>query len=173
MAVASKRKGQKKLKDLNAPKRPMSGYFIFGQEVRGKEGGLGKLPVAEQGRMISEMWKGLGEGEREKYNERSAKDRMSYQSAVEKYKKTDEFRDFQERAAAADPKEKKKTKKATGYNEFFKTVYKAVAQEHSELKMGEATSLVAKRWKELSKDEKAVYNRMAEERNEELGLAEK
>lgn len=175
-AIKSKTAGQKKRKDPNAPKRPMSGYFIFGQEQRGKSEELNKMPVAEQGKAISEMWKGLSDVEKDGYNQRSAKDRESYQAAVEEYKKSSEYQDYLDKVAAdeeANGKKKKVPKKATGYNEFFKVIYKAISGKNPEFSMGETTSAVAKKWKELSDDEKAVYNKMAEEKNTNAALVEK
>ncbi|KAG5860122.1 HMG domain-containing chromatin-associated protein [Encephalitozoon hellem] len=163
----------KRRKDPNAPKKPMSGYFIFGQEQRKKNEELSKLPVAEQGRAISEMWKKLTDEEREEYNKISNKERELYQAKVEEYKKSAEYHEYLEKVAAdeeAAGKKKKGAKKVTGYNEFFKAVRKAVSEENPNFTMMETTSAVAKRWKELSDDEKAVYNKIAEEKNVKAGL---
>ncbi|AFN83216.1 high mobility group protein [Encephalitozoon romaleae SJ-2008] len=163
----------KRRKDPNAPKKPMSGYFIFGQEQRKKNEELSKLPVAEQGRSISEMWKKLTDEEREEYNKISNKERELYQAKVEEYKKSAEYHDYLEKVAAdeeAAGKKKKGVKKVTGYNEFFKVIRKAVSEENPNFTMMETTSAVAKRWKELSDDEKAVYNKIAEEKNMKAGL---
>lgn len=162
----SKTTSQKKRKDPNAPKKPMSGYLLFGKEERSKNSELSRLPVAEQGKIISDMWKNLSEASREEYNQKSAKEREAYQVAVGEYKKSAEYQEYLEKTATeGSGKKKKGTKKATGYNEFFKVVYKSVSSENPDFSMGETTSAVAKKWKELSEDEKATYNRMAEEKN--------
>lgn len=172
-STKARKAGMRKRKDPNAPKKPMSGYFIFGQEQRKKNEELSRLPVAEQGRTISEMWKQLSDEERERYNEISNKEREVYQAKVEEYKKSAEYSDYLEQVAAdeaAAGRKKKGVKKVTGYNEFFKAVRKTVSEENPEFTMMETTSAVAKRWKELSDDEKAVYNKIAEEKNVNAGL---
>lgn len=175
MASVKMRAVQKrKRRDLNAPKKPMSGYFLFGKQMRAEDSELSKLPVAEQGKTISEMWKKLGDVEREEYNQRSARERETYMKAVEEYKKSAEYREYLDKMAAEGDKEgKKKPKRVTGYNEFFKQMYETVAKDNPELTMGEITSMVAKKWKGQSESEKAVYNKMAEEKNAHADSVEK
>lgn len=159
---------KKNKKDPNAPKRPMSGYFLFAMEKRSKSEELMKMRLVEQGRTISNMWKELSDDEKEKYNQMSAKERESYHKALEEYKKSAEYRSYMDKLAAEEEvpeKKKKKINKVTAYNLFFKTVYKQVSDENPDFSIGEKTSAVAKRWKEISDDEKVLYNKMAEERN--------
>ncbi|KAH9411204.1 putative HMG domain-containing protein [Ordospora pajunii] len=179
--VASKSKSsrcqtgmQKKCKDLNAPKKPMSGYFIFGQEQRNKNEELRKQPVAEQGKIISEMWKNLSEEQRNEYNDISNKEREQYYVAMNEYKKSEQYQEYLEKVkeaeAAAGKKKKKGTKKVTGYNEFFKEIRKTISEENPGFSMTETTSAVAKRWKELSTEEKDVYKKIADEKNMKAGV---
>ncbi|KAM0672110.1 HMG domain-containing chromatin-associated [Ordospora colligata] len=165
---------QKKCKDVNAPKKPMSGYLIFGQEQRNKNEDLRKMPVAEQGKIISEMWKNLSEEQRNNYNDISNKEREHYYVAMDEYKKSDQYQEYLEKVKETDSGKKKKkgTKKVTGYNEFFKEIRKTISEENPGFSMTDTTSAVAKRWKELSTEEKEVYKKIADEKNMKVGIVE-
>jgi hypothetical protein len=167
----TRRSGEKPPRDPNAPKRPLSGYFLFGKDQRAKDEGLAKMSVSEQGQVISERWKKLSDAERKVYKDKSKEERTTYDKEIEEYKKTSQYQEYMSKMAKFAEKagKKKKDRKATAYGEFFKCCYKRVAEENPALSMGENTSLIAKQWKNLPADEKSKYQGMADDKNATKG----
>lgn len=161
-----KRNTNKRPKDPNAPKRPMSGYFLFGHEERQKNAELLKMPVAEQGKVISEKWKILSEAKKSEYKDKAEKARLEYKEQMKEYKKTPEYEKFMEEHGDDLSKKKKKgPKRITGYGEFFKDHYRKVAEENPDNAMGKNTAEVAKLWNALTSEEKEKYNTLAKEKS--------
>ena len=78
---------KKKKKDPNAPKRNMSAYFIYSNEVR--ESVRSENPDAKFGdiaKIISKQYKQLSEKELAVYNKKAAADKERYQREMKDYK---------------------------------------------------------------------------------------
>merc|ERR1711964_453678 len=90
---ALKKLRKKKPKDLNAPKRPSSSYFLFANEVRPKvmkqnpDGG-----VAVIGKAIGVMWGKLEESKKASYQKKAAAMREKWQKKVAAYRKSPKYR---------------------------------------------------------------------------------
>ena len=97
-----KRATKKAKKDKDAPKRPLTSYMIYSQEMRKKL--LEKdstLKVTEVAKKVGALWKELSEDQKKPYIEKA-------EALKEVYKKQKEEYD-----ASHDTKPKKKTKKAS------------------------------------------------------------
>merc|ERR1712005_8307 len=86
----------KKPKDKNQPKRPMSAFMFFSNDMRPKvQAELGTTDFGPVARKVSEMWKALDKSARAKYDEKNAKAKAKYAKALAKYKKSKNFADYQ------------------------------------------------------------------------------
>ncbi|KAG0621684.1 hypothetical protein M758_3G040200 [Ceratodon purpureus] len=91
--VAQEKKDQakekKKARDPNKPKKPLSSYLIFGQEMRKTlatdQAGLN---FAETNAHISQKWKEISEKDKEIWNEKAAVLKQKYDVDMEEYRKT-------------------------------------------------------------------------------------
>jgi len=104
----TKMKKAKKPKDKNAPKRPLSGYFLFTSEFRKANPQL-KLTEVTKGAGLK--WKGMDEAAKKKYLDAAAHATAKYQIELAKYKKTPAYAQYQEDLVAFKKKQKMKLKK--------------------------------------------------------------
>lgn len=77
------KKGKKKPKDKNAPKRNLSAYFLFLSEFRANNPQLGLTETSSKG---GEKWKSLTEAERAPFERQAASDKSRYMREMETYK---------------------------------------------------------------------------------------
>ncbi|QRV89505.1 HMG (high mobility group) box protein [Ceratobasidium sp. AG-Ba] len=92
--VTGKKRGRvpkegKRVKDVNAPKRPPTSYILFQNDIREelKRQNPG-LPYKELLGKVSEAWGQLNEGEKKKYQDRADRSMADYNRAVLDYKGT-------------------------------------------------------------------------------------
>ncbi|CAO3564677.1 unnamed protein product [Mortierella alpina] len=64
------KKGLPALKDPNAPKRPLSNFFLYAKHLR-ETGKYAHLSLKEQSKAFAEAWGTLDEAEKAKYTERN------------------------------------------------------------------------------------------------------
>eukprot|EP00039_Didymoeca_costata_P017955 m.331504 g.331504 ORF g.331504 m.331504 type:complete len:127 (+) comp16746_c0_seq1:159-539(+) len=87
-------KKQRKKKDPNAPKRGMSAFMIYANEVRAevKEDHPG-IGFGELGKKLGELWRGLSDSEKKPYQNKAAKDKERYMAEKAAYeaKKSEEL----------------------------------------------------------------------------------
>lgn len=90
--------GKKYAADPNAPKRPLSGYFLFAADVRGDviDNLPGKFSVAKVGKKIGQMWKGLSAAKKAPYLKKAEAAKAKYTKANEKYKNTTGYKKWLE-----------------------------------------------------------------------------
>lgn len=74
-----------KLKDPNAPKRPLTAYFRFTKCFRLKNPGLS---VPELGKEAAKAWKLLGVDEKKSFIDETNEEKKKYAVLLEKYKKS-------------------------------------------------------------------------------------
>ncbi|ETV97874.1 hypothetical protein H310_09199 [Aphanomyces invadans] len=112
---AGKTKGARgKNKDPNAPKRPLSAYFFFCQEVRPtiREKNPTKS-ITEIAPLLAEQWRLLPEKKRTKYHKLASDAKANYQTALATYKnggvavadEDDEVEDVEEEVQEEDDEE--------------------------------------------------------------------
>jgi len=90
--------GKKYAADPNAPKRPLSGYFLFAADVRGDviDNLPGKFSVAKVGKKIGQMWKGLSNAKKAPYQKKADAAKAKWQKANDKYKNTSGYKKWVE-----------------------------------------------------------------------------
>ena len=77
----------KKVKDPNAPKRPLSAYMFFGQAMRSKIVAANpQMKATEIMQQLGVEWKKCGDKDKSKYEAQAAADKTRYDNAMKKYK---------------------------------------------------------------------------------------
>lgn len=157
----------KRLKDKNAPKKPLSGFIIFGNHLRANDSSLKALPVAQQATAISAKWNALSENEKKEYTDQADKLKEAYVKEFEYYKTTDEYKEFQEKlheskndkSESTTKKRKRGPVKMSGYRLFVKENKDAVANETDAEYQGlKHIAICGLKWKKLSDEQKKEYN---------------
>merc|ERR1711890_129200 len=78
----------KKEKDPNAPKRPLSGYFLFMADERKKvTDAHPDWKVGDIAKELGSRWSNLDEKLKAKYQDKAAKDKERYAKEMEQYEK--------------------------------------------------------------------------------------
>lgn len=162
----SKKTTVKKPKDKNAPKPPLSAYLRFGKQQRAADPTLSALPAVKQGKVLSEMWSKLSDEAKEEYKNAYNKDKEVYLKEMEEYKKTDNYKEYQEILKASKQIKEKKTKKQSAYNEYFKEQYGVISKDNKGLEMKDVTAIIVKNWKEIDDKTKQIYIDRAKKINE-------
>merc|ERR1712228_434398 len=87
----------KKPKDPNKPKGAMTSYMLFTNEVRDKfrAENPGKR-ITEISKLIGAEWRSLSDEEKKKYAEKSKKLKAEYNEKMIEYKKTKEYKEYEE-----------------------------------------------------------------------------
>lgn len=90
LALAQKQAGKKVKKDPNAPKRPLSSYLIFANEVRDEvsedvKREAGKYDVGLIGKKIGERWNNLDDDSKQRYFEKQESLRREYEQSLREY----------------------------------------------------------------------------------------
>merc|ERR1712080_398955 len=87
----------KKPKDKNQPKRPMSAYIFFSNEMRPKiQKSLGTKEFAPVAKEISEAWAKLDEGSKAKYQAKNEKAKAKYAKDLAKYQQSKKYEQYQQ-----------------------------------------------------------------------------
>ncbi len=83
-------RANKAQKDPNAPKRPLSTFFLFSQDERPKiKKDNPSLSVADIAKLIGERWRSIGEDKKRHYEERARQEKERYDREITAYKKQD------------------------------------------------------------------------------------
>lgn len=156
----------KKPSDENAPRRPLSGYFRYlstiRQEVATK---YASLPITEKTRKMSEMWNGLSDAGKKKFQDKAASEKGAYDEKLAAYKQTANYKEHQKKLDEWKLGQTKKPfkkdanrpkKSQTGYMLYIGEQRPALTA--AGLKMTEVASAAAKKWKELGDDGRKSYN---------------
>lgn len=167
----------KKKKDPNAPKKGLTSYILFSNDVRKEAEKKCKrknkdCKTTDITRKIGEMWRNLSEEEKEPYRERAEKDKKRYEKEMESYVPSEEFAQPTKKKERTGPKRPK-----SSYFLFCDDERANVTEENPDLKPQEVSSELGKLWKALSDEEKAPYiERAAEAKakyNKECGKTDK
>jgi len=79
-------KKRKKKKDPNAPKRPLSAYFVYAGHVRpGIRAENPSLPITQVATMIGQKWRDLDAEGRKQFEEEAGKDKQRYETQMQQY----------------------------------------------------------------------------------------
>ena len=157
----------KKRKDPLAPKPPLNSYLEFSNEERPKViVDLGKVSTTEIGKEIGLRWQKLNKEEKEKYVAKFKENQERYKLEKQKYDEINTTADTV--AAPGNKKHKKKNPLApklplSSYMEFAKQQRPNVLAEKGSLSLIEVGKELGRRWQDLSKPEKEVYELKSKE----------
>lgn len=165
---APKKRGGKPKKERTGPKRPTSAYLYFCEAMRNKvkeenPDMSGKDITTELGK----RWKSLSEKEKAPYNAKGEQDRARY--AEEKGETTTETKKASKKPVET-KEEKPKAKKASvdtpGYKAFRQEKTEELESEHPEWGSRKMTAEVNKAWNDLSEEDRAEYEKQAQDSKE-------
>lgn len=165
----------RKLKDKNAPKRPLSGFLLYGNYIRSHDEKIKNLPIKEQASTIGKLWNDLPENEKTKYNNQSAKLKEEYIKKKEEYEQTDEYKEFLESSKKSG--QKKEKKKREGPTKI--SAYRVFVSENKDNPDDEKDPELAGKghmakcgikWSRMNETQKKVYQDKAEKMNATNGV---
>lgn len=154
-------------KDPNHPKKPLTSYLRWAQEVRPAiteelkkkspklEGKDRNLAVMAE---LKKRWAALSKDKKSKYEKAYEKDKATYDKEMESY--TPPAVSGEDAPARKSRKGEKKGV-LTGYTLFCKEQRPTVKAENPDMKPTEIMSEFGRLWKEVSEEEKAEYNKRA------------
>ncbi|EOB12546.1 High mobility group protein 20A [Nosema bombycis CQ1] len=161
-----KRQTAKKPKDKNAPKPPLTPYLRFGAQQRAADKTITALPVAKQGKVLAEMWSKLSDEAKNKFKEEYTEEKAIYDKNYEEYKKTDDYKKYQDLLKSLGTFKEKKTKRQSAYNVYYKEQYGIIASKTKGLEMKDITAIIVKNWKEIDEPTKKIYAEKAKKAND-------
>jgi len=94
--IKPKQRRKRLLKDINAPKAPLTGYVRFLNEHREKfREEHPDMPFHEVTKVLGQKWTSMSQEEKQQYLEEAEKDKERYMKALEGYQQTPAYREFQ------------------------------------------------------------------------------
>merc|ERR1711879_502249 len=157
----------KKFRDENAPKRQLSGYFLWTGENRASY--VDKNPdssVAEIGKAMGKAWGNLSDAAKKPYIAAAEKAKEAYLKRREKYMKSASYKKHQEAVAEWKKNEAKKpfhkdphrpSRPASGYLLFTNAERPGLMK--SGLSVTEVAKAASKKWNDMSDGEKEKWNK--------------
>lgn len=152
-APAGGKANQKAMKDPNAPKKPLSAYFLFSQEERLKvKAEYPDYSITEVAKELGRRWATIDPTLKQSYEQRYQESRRQYEQAMQAYK----------------PQKKKKDPNApkqplSAYFIFSSEERLKVKAEHPSYSICEVAKELGRRWADMSPEVKQRYQQMAEE----------
>merc|ERR1739844_295504 len=146
-------KGGKPMKDPNAPKKPLSAYFLFSQEERLKvKAEFPDYSITEMAKELGRRWASIDPTIKQSYEQRYQESRRQYEQALQAYK----------------PQKKKKDPNApkqplSAYFLFSQEERLKVKAEHPNYSICEIAKELGRRWADMAPEVKQRYQQMAEE----------
>ena len=144
---------QKPIKDPNAPKKPLSAYFLFSQEERLKvKAEFPDYSITEVAKELGRRWATIDPALKQSYEQRYQDSRRQYEQAMAAYK----------------PQKKKKDPNApkqplSAYFIFSSEERLKVKNEHPSFSICEVAKELGRRWADMAPEVKQRYQQMAEE----------
>lgn len=161
-----KKNENKKNKDPNAPKKPLSAYMFFCQENRPKVLEENKdIKATDVMKELGERWSKIKDNTKAvtPYKKKAEKAKEEYQKAMDGYTPPPGF---------ASKKKSDKPKRApTSYLLFCKEKRPEVKKNNPELKATELLKVFGEMWRKVPESEKDKYRKMSQEAKEELEKA--
>lgn len=163
----------------HAPKRPLSGYFLFAGDVRSKIAQANEdWGVGEVAGEIGRQWGDLPESKKKPYLEKAEKASIAYKKKLEKYKQSSHYTKHQAKLAEwkkeqgnkkfkKDPNKPKRALSA--YMIFVNEKRPSLTKEGYE--MLEIAKKAAEMWKKLSDAQKVPYEKKAAKAKKEADAA--
>merc|ERR1711884_940216 len=143
----------KPMKDPNAPKKPLSAYFLFSQDERLKvKAEFPDYSITEVAKELGRRWATIDPAIKQSYEQRYQESRRQYEQALQAYK----------------PQKKKKDPNApkqplSAYFLFSQEERLKVKEEHTGYSICEVAKELGRRWADMAPEVKQRYQQMAEE----------
>lgn len=151
--VVPQKPNQKPMKDPNAPKKPLSAYFLFSQEERLKvKAEYPDYSITEVAKELGRRWATIDPAIKQSYEQRYQDSRRQYEQAMQAYK----------------PQKKKKDPNApkqplSAYFIFSSEERLKVKDEHPNYSICEIAKELGRRWADMAPEVKQRYQQAAEE----------
>ncbi|CAH0488945.1 hypothetical protein KXD40_005931 [Peronospora effusa] len=155
------RKPRKK-KDKNAPKRALSAFMFFSNDIRDtvkKE--MPELQFLEISSEIGRRWKKITDEERRPYDELAAADKRRYLEEKEDYVPDPSFETTKGSRKKKDPNAPKRALSA--YFFFCNDIRQETRDENPNKKITEIATLLAEKWRALPDKKRLKYQKMHDE----------
>jgi len=160
-------KGTRKPSDINAPKRALSAFFLWANKTRPSV--IAAHPewgVADVGRELGSMWKKVSSSEKAGFEAKHAKAKKIYESKMESYKKSKDYKKFQtellaykihqtKKPFAADPNAPKRPLSA--YMLYSASVRSEIIKANPDMAAAQVMQEQGARWKALSESDRAPW----------------
>jgi len=175
--MATKPRKQKAPKDVNAPKKNLSAYFIFTNKRRGElRAEHPDKKLTQLTTLMAAEWKTMDAATKKRYQDQADADKENYNVSMAEYKKTDNYAKHQvkltgwkeEQKLTADKKAAKKPKDVnapkkppTAYFLFTAQIRAQVTAANPEMKITQIAKVMGQKWKGLPEDEKKVLQEEA------------
>merc|ERR1719499_105600 len=99
--LTASKKAAKKPKDVNAPKKPPTAYFIFTAKIRAETTAANpEMKITQIAKVMGQKWKEISEEEKKEYQDEAAKLKEQHKITVEEYKKSDLYQEYLQTVAA-------------------------------------------------------------------------
>jgi len=177
------RRTKKAPKDLKAPKKNLSAYFIFTNKRRAELKAMHpNKKLTELTTLMAAEWKTMDPELKAKYQKQSDADKAEYARLFAEYKKTDSYAEHQvkvaahkveqkataDKKAATKPKDKNAPKKPqTAYFLFTAAIRPQTKKDNPELKVTELSKIFGQKWKSLGEEDKKQWLDQAQKLKEQ------
>lgn len=140
------------------PKRNRSAFIIFSSEMRAKlrNDKQSKLNSNEMMVKLAELWKNLAESEKKKYHDQADQEKVRYNTELNNFYQKNPFEVIQNKT-----KKNHIKKPCSAYAIYLKETKLEIKQERPELKMADILKIVAERWKLLTEERRAIFQKKA------------
>lgn len=151
-------KPSKPIKDPNAPKKPLSAYFLFTNDERAKiKAEFPEMSITEIAKETGRRWAQVSAQDREKYEARYQLSRNEYDQAMSTY---NQMQTNRPQKKTKDPNAPKQPLSA--YFLYSNQERDKIKQANPEFTICEIAKELGKRWGEMSAEEKQQYTQRAE-----------
>ena len=145
------------------PKRNKSAFILFSVEMRAKLKHDVQDQVNSNDMMVklAELWKNLPKPEKEKYNAEAKSDKMRYLQELDDFAKANPTQSIHNKT-----KKNHVKKPCSSYAIFLKEMKGNIKEKDPSLKMADVLKIVSEKWKNLSGEEKIIYQDRAQKEKE-------
>lgn len=153
---------QRKKKDKNAPKRALSAFMFFSNDIRDTvKREMPELEFLQISSEIGRRWKVITDEDRRPYDELAAADKKRYAEEKEDYVPDPSFEATKSSRKKKDPNAPKRALSA--YFFFCNEIREGVRAENPNKKITEIATLLAEKWRALPEKKRVKYQKMHEE----------
>jgi len=160
-------KGSRKPVDENAPKRPLSAYFLFSNKMRPSVLKANEdISIASIGKELGILWRAASDSEKAPFEKKAAADQKTYQGKMEKYQKTGNYKKHQMKLLAWKIHETKKPfrkdenapkRTLSAYMLYSASVRKQITKENPDISAVEVVQEQSAMWKALGDSDRKKW----------------